>query len=102
FSRFLLYLVLSDNFTKFTVQKSMRVAMPKINRDDLNNECYIALPPTLQEQQATATYLDQETAKIDALIEKTQATIERLKEYRTALISAAVTGKIDVRQEVAA
>lgn len=56
--------------------------------------------PPLEEQQAIATHLDRETAKIDALIAKVRETIERLREYRTALISAAVTGKIDVRQEV--
>jgi len=49
------------------------------------------------EQRAIADFLDRETAKIDALIAKVGEAIERLKEYRTALISAAVTGKIDVR-----
>jgi pantothenate kinase len=43
-----------------------------------------------------------ETAKIDALIAKVQEAIERLKEYCTALISVAATGKIDVREEVIA
>ena len=59
------------------------------------------LPP-LPEQQAIAVYLDRETAKIDALKSKIRHAIDLLKEYRTALISAAVTGKIDVRDEVAA
>ncbi|MEO0109010.1 MAG: type I restriction endonuclease subunit S, partial [candidate division WOR-3 bacterium] len=36
-------------------------------------------------------------AKIDAAVAKIREGIEKLKEYRTALISAAVTGKIDVR-----
>jgi type I restriction enzyme S subunit len=53
--------------------------------------------PRLPEQQAIAAYLDRETARIDALIEKVEAAIERLQEYRQALITAAVTGKIDVR-----
>jgi type I restriction enzyme S subunit len=39
-------------------------------------------------------------AKIDGLIDKVQEGLQCLKEYRTALMSAAVTGKIDVRQEV--
>ena len=56
-----------------------------------------AFPP-YQEQQAIASYLDRETAKIDALIAKIREGIEKLKEYRTALISSAVTGKIDVRE----
>ena len=54
------------------------------------------LPP-LPEQQAIANFLDRETAKIDALVAKIREGIGLLKEYRTALISAAVTGKIDVR-----
>jgi len=57
------------------------------------------LPPSCEQMEITA-HLDRETAKIDALIAKVQEAIERLKEYRTALISAAVTGKIDVREEV--
>jgi type I restriction enzyme S subunit len=56
----------------------------------------IPLAP-LPEQAAIAAYLDRETAKLDALVAKVEAAIERLQEYRTALITAAVTGKIDVR-----
>jgi len=56
----------------------------------------ILIPP-LPEQAAIAAYLDRETAKLDALVAKVEAAIERLQEYRTALITAAVTGKIDVR-----
>ena len=43
------------------------------------------------------SFLDRETAKIDQMVAKVEAAIERLQEYRTALITAAVTGKIDVR-----
>jgi type I restriction enzyme, S subunit len=57
--------------------------------------------PPKQEQYLIAAFLDKETVKIDALIVKVQEAIEHLKEYRTALISAAVTGKIDVREEKA-
>ena len=41
--------------------------------------------------------IDRETARIDGLIHETQRSIELLKEKRSALITAAVTGKIDVR-----
>jgi len=51
----------------------------------------------LDEQARIATYLDRETEQIDALVQKSEELINRLQEYRTALISAAVTGKIDVR-----
>ena len=68
-----------------------------LNTDTIGD---IKLPiPPLPEQQAIAQFLDRETAKIDTLIAKTRNSIEKLKEYRTALISAAVTGKIDVRND---
>jgi len=54
------------------------------------------LPPK-EEQKAIATYLDQKTQAIDTLIDKATKSIELLKEKRTALISAVVTGKVDVR-----
>ena len=57
--------------------------------------------PPIVEQRAIADFLDHETAEIDALVAKVRDAIERLKEYRLALISAAVTGKIDVREESA-
>ena len=60
----------------------------------------MGLFPPLKEQKRIATYLDKETAKIDTLIEKCETAIELLKERRTALISAAVTGKIDVRSAI--
>ena len=56
----------------------------------------ILLPP-LPEQATIGAYLDEETAKLDALVGKVEEAVERLQEYRTALITAAVTGKIDVR-----
>ena len=61
----------------------------------------VAIPRT-EEQAAIADYLDRETAKIDEMIEKVEAAIEKLQEYRTALITAAVTGKIDVRNSASA
>ncbi|MDK1198829.1 restriction endonuclease subunit S [Cronobacter dublinensis] len=56
----------------------------------------LLLPP-YEEQIKISVFLDLETAKIDSLIEKQQQQITLLQERRIALISAAVTGKIDVR-----
>lgn len=58
-----------------------------------------ALPPK-EEQADITSYIDNKTSKIDSLISKIKQVISQLNEYRTALISAAVTGKIDVREEV--
>ncbi|MEP3784761.1 MAG: restriction endonuclease subunit S [Paracoccaceae bacterium] len=51
----------------------------------------------LAEQKAIADHLDAMTARIDALMTKTDRSIALLREKRAALITAAVTGKIDVR-----
>jgi type I restriction enzyme S subunit len=53
--------------------------------------------PTLSEQADVVRFLNKETAKLDGLISEAERAIELLQERRTALISAAVTGKIDVR-----
>lgn len=54
--------------------------------------------PDFSEQKQIAEYLDQKTTKIDLQKAKIKQAIELLKEYRTSLITNAVTGKIDVRQ----
>ncbi|MEP0773113.1 MAG: restriction endonuclease subunit S [Acidobacteriota bacterium] len=97
-AKFLLYFMLSQPFVRLMVDESMRVAMPKVNRENLA-ACPLIIPSP-DEQRAIAAFLDRETAKIDALIAKIREAIERLQEYRTALISAAVTGKIDVREQM--
>ncbi|WP_341718832.1 restriction endonuclease subunit S [Micromonospora sp. FIMYZ51] len=56
-----------------------------------------ALPPA-DEQRRIAAYLDEQTAKIDMLIEESGRFVELARERRAALITAAVTGQIDVRE----
>ncbi|MFJ2416337.1 restriction endonuclease subunit S [Streptomyces brevispora] len=53
--------------------------------------------PSLEEQRRIAAYLDDQTAKIDMLIVETERFIALARERRSALITAAVTGQIDVR-----
>jgi len=60
---------------------------------------WLCLPP-LHEQEEIVAFLDRETAKFDELIAEAQHAIALLQERRTALISAAVTGKIDVHSLV--
>jgi type I restriction enzyme S subunit len=57
----------------------------------------IPLPP-LDEQRRIVAHLDEETAKIDALIAESERLVELARERRAALITAAVTGQIDVRE----
>ena len=89
------YLVYSLNITEYGafIDGSTR---DKLTQADMN--CIPVVFPPLSEQQAIAEHLDLETGKTDNLIGKVSQAIERLKEYRTALISAAVTGKIDLRE----
>jgi type I restriction enzyme S subunit len=67
----------------------------RISRTMLGNLQVLVPPPS--EQRAIADALDRSTARIKRLVSKVSLSIERLREYRSALISAAVTGKIDVR-----
>jgi type I restriction enzyme S subunit len=67
---------------------------------DSLREVWLTIPP-LREQTEIVAFVVAENAKIDALVKKIGATIAGLKELRTAVISAAVTGMIDVRGEAA-
>ncbi len=60
----------------------------------------LVVPPG-PEQESIAAFIDRETERIDALISKIRTAIDHIEELRSALISAAVTGKIDVREEAA-
>ncbi len=74
-------------------------AQEQINVSDAVD--FLVPVPPKGEQAAIVELLRAETAHIDTLIAKVREGIGLLKEYRTALISAAVTGKIDLRESVA-
>ena len=95
-SGYLYWLLLSDGFVAWSVLEADRVAMPKINRETLG-DLRLPIPPR-SEQLAIDTYLARETEQTHRVIGSVQTAIERSREYRTALITAAVTGKIDVRE----
>jgi len=77
----------------------LRAAQPHLNAEELGS--FVILVPPFEEQREISGFLGRETARIDVLIGKVRESINLLREYRTALISAAVTGKVDVRREVA-
>lgn len=69
----------------------------RLQTDSFNN---FNIPyPDKTEQQKIVDYLDDQIIKINGLVKETRSSIELLKEHCTALISAAVTGKIDVRNK---
>jgi type I restriction enzyme S subunit len=73
------------------------------NRESLNFEQlknFIFPIPNIDEQQEILLYIDFKENSLNSLILKTQSEIELLKEYKIALISEVVTGKVDVRNEV--
>lgn len=77
---------------------STSTALPSMTQSSLNS---VRLPkPSYEEQRAVADFLDDRCSKIDALIDKATEMIQVLREYRSALITNAVTGKIDVREAV--
>lgn len=94
-NKFLFWTLLSNWFTSLAELESDRVAMPKINREKLA-EVTLAVPP-LAEQETICAYLGEQVIHSDIVITKVEKALEMLKEKKSALISAAVTGKIDVR-----
>jgi len=89
-TRFARYFMSAKPFHDFATAMSMRVKMPKVNREELADGPWLL--PQLPEQRAIAAYLDRETARIDALIEEQQRLIELLRERRVATIAEALDG----------
>jgi len=74
---------------------SAKAAVPGIDRNDIH-VLPVVVPPK-DEQATIVAFLESELAKLDTLTTEAQLAIDLLQERRTALISAAVTGQIDVR-----
>jgi type I restriction enzyme S subunit len=76
-------------------QYSVSAAQPGISVEMIGR---LKIPyPPVNEQEKIAEFISDEISKIQKMVDLTKNTIKRLTEYRTALITAAVTGKIDVR-----
>lgn len=97
---YFLQLLLSVPFTKYAVDCSLRVAMPKVNREALG-ECWLWYPSDLDEQDAILKFIEQATAPTGVAIARAEREISLLREYRTHLIADVVTGKFDVREAAA-
>lgn len=95
--RFFLVLVLGSDVGRFQVKAVVSGAAGLANNIAQTDIREFSLPlPPVDEQHAIVSYITAETAKLDAMRSATERTIALLKERRSALITAAVTGQIDV------
>lgn len=92
-----LWFILNSNFyVRYVLLIAFGGAQPNISDKQLL-DCCVPVPPE-GEQGAISEYLEAETSKLENLISQAYSAINRLTEYRQALITSAVTGKIDVRE----
>lgn len=96
--RYFRYVVSTGAFLAYLEPLFTGVSVPHVSEWQVR-KFKMPVPP-LDEQCRIATYLDEQTAKIDTLIAETERFIDLARERRAALITAAVTGQIDVRGEV--
>ena len=93
-SSFLGYFLQTEGFVGEVVSHSVGVSYPAINSSELLH--LPAIIPPYEEQEAIAQQINKKTVVIDSQKAQICEAIERLKEFRTALITDAVTGKMDV------
>jgi len=93
-SAFSLYRMLAKSFINVVNGATYGSRMPRASWDFIGN-ILIAFP-SLNEQKKIVKYIRAEITRIDTIITKTQKQIQLLKEYRTALISEVVTGKMEI------
>lgn len=87
---------LTSNYIRKTIELiSSSTAIPMISQESLAN-FYCVVPSSRTEQSAISRFIEDQVLKFDQAIYKIEREIELMSEYRTALISAAVTGKIKV------
>ena len=92
--RFIWYLL--QSVSELFLLNSFKAAVPGIDRNDIHEITVTA--PNPEEQNEIIEFLDQQCNRISFLTVKTQNSITLLKERRSALITAAVTGQIDLRE----
>ncbi|HRL99855.1 MAG TPA: restriction endonuclease subunit S [Acidovorax sp.] len=89
------YFCRTNSYWSYVLGSQIQSTIQNVSAEKYAN---IFLPvPAIEEQQRVIECLDQATSKIDALVTEARTAITLLQERRTALISAAVTGQIDVR-----
>ena len=96
--KYLYYVLRSEKFIDRVCALSVGVSYPAINSTELS-DIEVWYPDDIEEQKKIVKHLDSIVSKTKMVIARLQSKIELLKEYRTALISEVVTGKIDVRRD---
>ena len=90
------YVIQSSPFVNRVTANSIGIAYPAIAETVLGR-FPVALPPTLNEQQAIVARIKTESAPLDDAIARTEDEIKLIREYRDRLIADVVTGQVDVR-----
>jgi type I restriction enzyme, S subunit len=98
YPQFVAYLACSDFGQIQLIEQGYGGTKVQLSLDDVKS-LRIPIAP-LKEQLAIVQHIETKCSRIDAIISKFKRQIELLKEYRTALISEAVTGKIDLRNQI--
>lgn len=96
-TKFLYYILRSGRFIDRIEALSVGVSYPAINASEIM-DIPGWYPPTPEEQHEIVNYLDLVLSKIAVKIDRLKKEIEHLHEYRAAIISEVVTGKIDIRR----
>lgn len=95
-ARFVYWFTRSKSFDMFLALMSISSTIENLNGEKYAN---LLLPiPCFVERLEIVDFLDNNTALIESIVSKIETSIARLKEYRSALVTAAVTGAIDVRE----
>ena len=90
------YVIQSSPFVNRVTANSIGIAYPAIAETVLGR-FPVALPPTVDEQQAIVAHIKTESAPLDDAIARTEEEIKLIREYRDRLIADVVTGQVDVR-----
>jgi restriction endonuclease S subunit len=93
-NKFLIYRILTKEFINYIDSSTQGAKMPRAEWEFIKT-LQIAYP-SIENQKRIVDHIERETARIDEMMKKVEMQIEKLQEYRQALITSAVTGKIMV------
>ena len=94
--RFLRYRLVDASTIDLINSSTYGVKMPRASWSFIGNMCFNI--PIYNTQKSIVDFLDNETGKLDAIVEKVKKSIELLKEFRSSLITEAVTGRLNIQK----